>query len=52
MYEPDYENCANCPGPPPHFHLPPPPRPDFVEFYKCPDNSINDYSICGALNVS
>lgn len=55
MYESDYDrkydNEFDC-GPPPNFNIPPPPRADFVELYKCSENAMNDYGLCGAITVS
>lgn len=44
--------CPECPGPPPEFRLPPPPRPPFLtEGTFCPE-TIPDLEDCGAFPVS
>ncbi|KAF4520922.1 hypothetical protein B566_EDAN008897 [Ephemera danica] len=44
---PDVE--CECPGPPPEFRLPPPPRPPFLQEPECSENSLADYETCDAV---
>lgn len=43
---------CDCPGPPPQFHLPPPPRPPYLIDSDCSDNPISDLETCKAVPVS
>lgn len=43
---------CDCPGPPPQFHLPPPPRPPFLIDSECSENPISDLETCEAVPVS
>jgi hypothetical protein len=49
----DYE--CDCPGPPPEFRLPPPPRPPFLQESSgadCSEAPIPDVETCDAVPVS
>lgn len=60
MFEPDFMECGEdvCdgPGPPPQFHIPPPPRPPFVpelvSGVECTEDSVPEIDICAAIPVS
>lgn len=43
---------CDCPGPPPEFLLPPPPRPPFLQDVYCSEDPIPDIETCDALPVS
>lgn len=50
MDSPDYE--CDCPGPPPEFRLPPPPRPPFLQDGDCSEGPLADLETCEAVPVS
>lgn len=64
MFEGDFFDCGNdvCdgPGPPPKFHLPPPPRPPFMQdlnavlgtTIECSEDAVFDMDVCAAFPVS
>ncbi|KAK7793452.1 hypothetical protein R5R35_001179 [Gryllus longicercus] len=45
----DYE--CDCPGPPPEFRLPPPPRPPFLQESDCSEGPLLDLETCDAVPV-
>ncbi|GLV39715.1 pxb [Carabus blaptoides fortunei] len=40
---------CDCPGPPPEFLLPPPPRPPFLQDMYCSEDPLPDLETCDAL---
>lgn len=64
MFESDFFDCGDdaCdgPGPPPKFHLPPPPRPPFMQdlnavlgtTIECSEDGMFDLDVCAAIPVS
>lgn len=64
MFESDFFECGDdaCdgPGPPPKFHLPPPPRPPFMQdlnavlgtTIECSEDGLFDLDVCAAIPVS
>lgn len=50
------DDVCDGPGPPPQFHIPPPPRPPFlqelVSGIECTEDSVPDMDICAAIPVS
>ncbi|XP_065331493.1 uncharacterized protein pxb isoform X2 [Cloeon dipterum] len=42
---------CDCPGPPPEFRLPPPPRPPFLQEPHCSENSLSEFEVCDAVPV-
>jgi len=55
MFDSDFDECDNddCgPGPPPEFTLPPPPRPEFLQDFKCSEDALTDFEMCEAIPVS
>lgn len=64
MFEGDFFDCGDdaCdgPGPPPKFHLPPPPRPPFMQdlnavlgtTIECSEDGLFDLDVCAAIPVS
>ncbi|XP_066998451.2 uncharacterized protein pxb [Anabrus simplex] len=45
----DYE--CDCPGPPPEFRLPPPPRPPFLQDLDCSESPLPELETCDAVPV-
>lgn len=50
MDSPDHE--CDCPGPPPQFYIPPPPRPPSIIDSDCSERPISDLETCEAVPVS
>ncbi|XP_059473328.1 uncharacterized protein LOC132195391 isoform X2 [Neocloeon triangulifer] len=42
---------CDCPGPPPEFRLPPPPRPPFLQEPHCSENALSEFETCDAVPV-
>lgn len=64
MFEDDFEcgtDACDGPGSPPKFHIPPPPRPSFMQSaadstnanaIECSEDSFADIEMCAAFPVS
>ena len=64
MFDNDFFECGDdaCdgPGPPPKFHMPPPPRPPFLQdlnaalgtTIECSEDGLFDLDVCAAIPVS
>lgn len=64
MFEDDFmcgTDTCDGPGPPPKFHVPPPPRPPFMQSatdsistdgIECSEDSFADIEMCAAFPVS
>lgn len=50
------DDACDGPGPPPQFHIPPPPRPPFIQELvsgiECTEDSVPEMDICAAIPVS